>query len=219
MIQSDIIVKTTTQTVAAPQSPVSWNVWDLCYDGYFFMLAILVLALVALGVFAFRAIVISNGARMNALFMQRIRDYVHESEIESADNLCRKTNTPSSRIVWRGLNLLGRPIADISEILNLTADIELTKLGRGNMWLPFTAVASLLFGLFGAVAGTVNKAYCGDTSVESLMTPWVTLLVGLVVAFLAFIAYCIVKSKLKKARLTLKSVVLLFINIISEPAA
>ena len=51
------------------------------------MIPLALLALVCIYIFVERAIVIRAATRTDDTFMKRIRDYIHEGEIESALNL------------------------------------------------------------------------------------------------------------------------------------
>ena len=80
--------------VAAQATQVELSLWDLCLKGGPLMIVIGILSLVCIYIFIERAIVVNRAAREDDTFMQRIRDYIHEGEIESAFNLCKKNNSP-----------------------------------------------------------------------------------------------------------------------------
>ena len=44
----------------------------------------------------------------SGFFTNRIRDYIKTGEIKSAINYCRITNTPSSRMIEKGIMRMGR---------------------------------------------------------------------------------------------------------------
>ena len=70
------------------------SIWNLCVEGGWIMIPIALLALVCIYILIERAIVIRKATRTDDTFMKRIRDYIHEGEIESALNLCRSNQTP-----------------------------------------------------------------------------------------------------------------------------
>lgn len=53
--------------------------------------------------------------------MERIRDYIRTGEIKSAINYCRITNTPSARMIEKGITRMGRPVADVQAAIEIPA--------------------------------------------------------------------------------------------------
>ena len=71
------------------------SLWDLCLQGGPLMIVLAILSVVCIYIFIERAIVVNRAAKEDTTFMKRIRDYIHEGEIESAFNLSRKTAPPT----------------------------------------------------------------------------------------------------------------------------
>ena len=84
--------------------------WSLVMDGGYIMIPLAILLIVAIYVFAERTIAINRASKEDRTFMDRIRDYVHEGDIESAYNLCKKTDTPYARLIHKGLTRIGSPM-------------------------------------------------------------------------------------------------------------
>ncbi len=55
-------------------------------------------------------------------------------EIKSAINYCRITNTPSARMIEKGITRMGRPVADVQAAIENSGNIEVAKLENG---LPY----------------------------------------------------------------------------------
>ena len=62
--------------------------WSLVVDGGYIMIPIAVLLLVAIYIFIERCIVISRASKDDPTFMNRIRDYIHEGDLENAEQWC-----------------------------------------------------------------------------------------------------------------------------------
>lgn len=62
--------------------------------------------------------------------MERIKDYIHEGDIDSALKLCKKTNTPYSRLIAKGISRLGRPMNDVLVAIENVGNIEIAKLEK-----------------------------------------------------------------------------------------
>ena len=68
------------------------------------MIPLIVLSLVSIYIFFERWIALRKATSDDATFMKKIKDYIHEGEIESAENLCKKTDTPYSRLILKGIS-------------------------------------------------------------------------------------------------------------------
>ena len=199
-----------------------WSVWSLCAAGDYFMLPLLLLLLIVIYVFSERIYFIGRAARYNETLVQRIKDYIHENELESADNLCRQEGTPAARLLQTGLGLLGHPIADISTHMKLVAGMEVKKLRSITRWLPFTAAAAPLAGLLGSLLGLLRHVYEAHdiwSSPQELFTPLMTLVVGIIVGLTALCAWQYLLACLNRVKLTLTRVTESFLSILNEPSA
>ena len=66
-------------------------------------------------IFFERLAYIRKAGKEDPLFMERIRDYIRTGEVKSAINYCRITNTPSARMIEKGISRMGRPVADVQD--------------------------------------------------------------------------------------------------------
>ena len=106
------------------------SLWSLVMDGGYIMLPLALLLLLTVYVFTERCVVIGRATREDHTFMNRIRDYVREGDIESAERLCRNTATPYSRLILKGLQRIGRPTQDVLTAIENTGNIEVSNLGK-----------------------------------------------------------------------------------------
>ncbi|MBR3765980.1 MAG: MotA/TolQ/ExbB proton channel family protein, partial [Muribaculaceae bacterium] len=74
------------------------SIWELCLEGGFIMIPLALLSILALYIFIERAITIHKATKYDPSFMNRIKDYVHDGEIESAQNLCKANPSPVARL-------------------------------------------------------------------------------------------------------------------------
>lgn len=233
MIQTDIIAETISRSDSLLQQvqnfanhPLAdatpWNAWTLCQAGEYFMIPLIVLLLIAIYLVIERGIFICGGARLDNTFLQRVKDYVHDNEIESADNLCRKNNTPASRTVAKGLALLGRPMADIYDYMTLHASIEISTLSKNLKTLAFIAAGAPMLGLAGTFIGMLRAAFDmasgNGFSPSALLMPFATFVAGLLIGFVALAAYLFLVSKMNRLKLTLNTTIARFLDILNEPA-
>ena len=90
------------------------TLWQLCVKGGVIMIPLALLAIICIYVFVERLLVVNRASKHDdPTFMKRIKDYIHEGEIESALNLCRNSQTAYSTLIAKGLSRIGRPMQDI----------------------------------------------------------------------------------------------------------
>jgi biopolymer transport protein ExbB len=210
-------------TTTAPEL----SLWNLCLDGGWIMIVLAVLLVVCIYVFIERAIVIGSASRQDDTFMQRIKDYIHEGEIESAENLCRSTNSPYSRLIAKGISRIGRPMSDVLVTIENTGNIEVAALSKGFTWLATIAAAAPMIGFLGTVIGMVESFYAISQSGSSaqigdfaggIYTALVTTVAGLIVGIVAMFAYNFLVGRLNKVMNRLEARTMDFMDLLNEPA-
>ena len=216
-------------TPAAEVTPVvqELSVWELCVEGGFIMIPLALLALISIYIFIERYIVIRKAAREDATFMNRIKDYIHEGELESAQNLCRQTNTPYARLIAKGISRIGRPMNDVLVAIENTGNIEVAALGKGLPWLATTAAGAPMLGFLGTVIGMVqafyNLASAGssaniDVLAGGIYEALVTTVAGLIVGIVALFAYNYLVARINGVMNILESKTMEFMDLLNEPS-
>lgn len=227
MILLDAAITGTPAAIAAVNQQVELSLWDLCLRGGPLMIVLALLSLVCIYIFVERAIVINRAAREDDTFMKRIRDYIHEGEIESAFNLCKKTGTPYARLIAKGISRIGRPVNDILAAVENTGNIEIASLSKGLPWLATTAAGAPMLGFLGTVVGMVQAFYAiaseGNsaniaTFSSGIYTALVTTVAGLVVGVIALFAYNYLVARINSVMNMLESKSMEFMDLLNEPA-
>ncbi|MDR1742805.1 MAG: MotA/TolQ/ExbB proton channel family protein [Dysgonamonadaceae bacterium] len=205
-------------------SPVS--VFDLATKGGWIMLVLLAFLLVTIYVFIERVLVIGKAGKEDDSFMNRIKDYMQEDKIEAALALCRKTDTPSARMVAKGISRLGRPTADIMTTVENAGNIEVAQLEKGIALLASTASIAPMMGFLGTVTGMVrafmSMASAGaNVNITILSTgiyeALITTVGGLIVGIIALFAYNYLTTLVKGIMNKLESRIMEFMDILNEP--
>ncbi len=191
------------------------------------MIPLALLALISIYIFIERSISVSRASRQDASFMQRIKDYIHEGEIESALNLCRQTDSPYSRMIAKGISRIGRPSSEVLVTIENTGNIEVASLNKGLPWLATTAAGAPMLGFLGTVIGMVQAFYAisesGNTAsigdfAGGIYTALVTTVAGLVVGIVALFAYNILVARINKVMNLMEARTMDFMDILNEPA-
>lgn len=201
--------------------------WSLVMDGGYIMIPLAILLLVVIYVFTERCIVINRAARSDKSFMDRIRDCVHDGDIESAFNLCKKTDTPYSRLIAKGLSRIGRPMNDILVAIENTGNIEVARLGKGLPWLSTTAAGAPMLGFLGTVIGMIvaffdlaNAGTQANITVlsDGIYQALVTTVAGLVVGIIALFAYNYLTARINTVMNVMERSTMDFMDLLNEPA-
>ncbi len=203
------------------------NLWDLCLQGGWIMIVLAVLLLISVYILVERAIVVNRASRQDSSFMKRIKDYIHDGEIESARRLCDQTDSPYSRLVAKGISRIGRPMSDVLVTIENTGNLEVAALSKGFSWLATAAAAAPMLGFLGTVIGMVQSFYTIAASGSSaeigafaggIYTALVTTVAGLIVGIIALFAYNYLVARVNKVMNLMEARTMDFMDLLNEPA-
>ena len=202
------------------------NVIDLAFKGGWIMVVLLLLSLMAIYIFVQR-LIIRRAGKEDETFMNRIKDYIHEGKVDSALNLCRSTNTPSARMIEKGITRLGRPMNDVLVAIENVGNLEIAKLEKGFPLIATTAAGAPMLGFLGTVTGMVraffDMANAGTNVDVSLLSggiyeALVTTVGGLVVGIITLFAYNYLVSQVDNVVNKMEARTMEFMDLLNEPA-
>lgn len=203
------------------------SVWDLTMCGGWIMIPLAILSLVCIYIFVERCMVLRRAQKEDNSFMDRIREYIHDGEIESARRLCAKTDTPYARLIGKGISRIGRPMNDVLVTIENTGNIEVATLEKGLPWLATTAAGGPMIGFLGTVIGMVdaffNLASAGSSAniavlADGIYAALVTTVAGLIVGIIALFAYNYLVARINKVMNALEAKTMEFMDLLNEPA-
>ncbi len=192
------------------------------------MIPLALLLLLCVYVFVERSLVISRASKEDENFMQRIKGYIHEGEIESALNLCHNANTPYARLIEKGISRIGRPMNDVLVAIEHTGNLEVAGLSRGLPWLATTAAGAPMIGFLGTVIGMVEAFYAIaqsgssatiDSFASGIYAALVTTVAGLIVGIIALFAYNWLVARINKIMNLMEARTMDFMDLLNEPVA
>ncbi len=210
------------QNAASPEL----TLLDFAIKGGWVMIPIILLSLVAAYIFFERYFVIRKAAREDINFMNRIKDYIHDGKVDAALGLCRSTDSPSARMIEKGVGRLGRPLQDISTAIENVGKLEISKLERGFPTLATITGAEPMLGFLGTVIGMVQSFYAmsqaGNNIEVSLLsdgiyTALITTVAGLIVGILGYFGYNTLVVRVEKVVFNLEATLTEFMDILNEP--
>lgn len=211
---------------AVEQEPI--NLLKMAQYGGWIMIVLAVLLAWAVYLFAERLVVLHKAQKEDRSFMDRIKDYIHEGKLDSALNLCKQTNTPSSRMVEKGITRIGRPMQDVMVAIENVGNLEVATLEKNLVILATIGAVGPMIGFLGTVMGMVNVFYnmAGTNSgvielsalSEGMYQAMVTTVAGLVVGILCIFAYNFLVSRIDRVVRQLEGRTMEFLDLLNEPA-
>ena len=221
-------INAVSAVVELPETPIKeakMNILDLAVKGGWIMIPIILLFAIAVAVFVERYLVIRKASTADESFMERIKDYIHEGNIKSAEKLCQKTNTPYARIIGKGIQRLGRPMNDIQVAIENAGTIEVAKLEKGFFWVATTAAIAPMIGFLGTVTGMIRAFFDmanAGSSVDivilsgGIYEALVTTVAGLSVGIPALLAYNYLTAKVDGVINKMETHVMDFMDLLNE---
>jgi biopolymer transport protein ExbB len=224
MILANILLQGTAATPAAEEA--SMSLADLYMAGGWVIVIITLLSFIALYIFIERVLVIRKASKVDANFMNRIKDYMYEGKVEAALQLCRKTDSPQARMVEKGITRLGRPLADVTAAIENVGRLEIHKLEKRFPTLATIAGAAPLVGFFGTVIGMIKAFYEMSLAGNSLdistlsggiYVALITTVGGLILGILAYFGYNLLVVRVENVVFQLETTSTEFLDILNEP--
>jgi biopolymer transport protein ExbB len=203
----------------------SLSILDLVVKGGPIMLPLLILFLGALYLFIERYLNIRRASRPDKTFMNQIQTLVESGRVEDARMLCKEKDTPTSRVLEKGLRKLGRPIDDIEKALESAGKLEVYKLENNLTILSSIAAIAPMFGFVGTIYGVIiifhdiqaaNNIEIGIVA-GGLYKKMITSASGLIVGIIAYIFYHYLLLKIDKEIYKMEANAIEFLDLLQEP--
>ncbi|MCP4052857.1 MULTISPECIES: MotA/TolQ/ExbB proton channel family protein [unclassified Mesoflavibacter] len=192
------------------------------------IIAVLILMLIfTLYIYFERILTIKEASKIDANFMNQIKDYVSNGKIDSAQNLCSTVNSPVSRLISKGVSRIGKPLEDINTAIENAGRLEIYNLEKNVSVLATISGAAPMIGFLGTVIGMIlsifeiaNSGGSIDikTLADGLYTAMTTTVAGLIVGIVAYIAYNHLVVKTDKVVYQMEANSLEFLDLLNEPS-
>ena len=225
-----ILQAATNVATTAAETPVvqeKMNLWTMATYGGPIMIVLALMLAFAVYMLIERLVTLKTALKEDNSFMNRIKDYIYDGKIDAAVKLCRDTNTPTSRMVEKGLSRLGRPMSDVLVAIENVGNLEIANLEKGLVIMASISGGAPMIGFLGTVTGMVTTFYnmslnnsgtiqLSDLSV-GMYQAMVTTIGGLIVGILAYFAYNILVAKITSLVVQLEAKTTEFMDILNEP--
>src|SRR5690242_5433300 len=132
------------------------SLFDLLKLGGWVMIPLMLLLVITIFVFFERLIAIRKASNIDSNFMNIIRDHIISGNVSAARSFAKNTNNPVARIIDKGIQRIGKPIASIKESMDNVGQLEMYNLEKNLPVLSFISKAAPIFGFVGTLIGLMQ---------------------------------------------------------------
>ncbi len=195
--------------------------------GQIIIFVLFILLFVAVYIYFERLFAIKAASKMDANFMNQIRDHVAKGNIQGAKMLCTQNHNPVSQLTAKGLSRIGSPLEDINTAIENAGRLEVYKLEKNVSVLATIAGAAPMIGFLGTVIGMVLAFHALATSsgqaemgtlAEGIYTAMTTTVAGLIVGIIAYMGYNHLVVRTDKVVHQMEATAVDFLDMLNEPA-
>jgi len=185
-----------------------------------------ILLIVAIYIYFERLFTIKAASKVDANFMNQIKDHVSNGKIESAQLLCAQLNSPVSRLIAKGIKRIGKPLEDINTAIENAGRLEVYELEKNVSVLATISGAAPMIGFLGTVIGMILSIFeiansGGQIDIkllaDGLYTAMTTTVGGLIVGIVAYIAYNHLVVRTNKVVYQMEANSVEFLDHLNEP--
>lgn len=206
--------------------PEEMSLWSMAVKGGWIMVVLGLLSLLCFYILFERNYVIRKAGKEDPMFMDKIKDYILAGEIKAAFSYCRSVNTPSARMIEKGISRLGRPVSDVQAAIENVGNIEVAKLEKGLTIMATIAGGAPMIGFLGTVTGMVRAffemANAGNNIDITLLSggiyeAMITTVGGLIVGIIAMFAYNYLVTLVDGVVNKMEAKTMAFMDLLNEP--
>jgi biopolymer transport protein ExbB len=222
-VATDTIQK--LSTTAAADAVKKINLWELVAQGGVLMIPLAILLAAAIYFFIERLIAIRKASRIEANFMNIIRDNIVSGNLSAARNLAKNTDHPVARIIDKGIQRIGKPIDAIEKSMENVGRLEMYKMERNVNILSTIAGMAPKFGFLGTIIGMIQLFFSINatgkfelnTIAGGIYVKMITSATGLIIGLLAYVGYQYLNAQIEKTANKMESASADFLDMLQEP--
>ena len=185
-----------------------------------------VLLAVSLYIYFERFFAIKAASKVDKNFMNQIKDYISNGKLEAASTLCTKTNSPTARLIEKGISRIGKPLEDINKAIENAGKLEVYQLEKNVSVIATIAGAAPMIGFLGTVIGMIVAIHeianaGGQIDIkllsDGLYTAMTTTVAGLIVGIIAYISFNHIVVRTDKVMYQMEAKTVEFLDLLNEP--
>ena len=190
------------------------------------MIPLAICSVIAIYIFVERLLTVNKANVSSDAFMGRVKELVLRGDINGAKVLCSQHDTPTARMIEKGVSRIGSPLKTIEASIENVGKIEVFRLEKNLSVLATIAGAAPMIGFLGTVIGMVNAFIAiaqeeGSVSpkllADGIYTAMVTTVAGLVVGIIAYLGYNFLVTRVSKVIHKMEYSSIEFIDLLQEP--
>lgn len=194
--------------------------------GLIIMLVLAAMSIYAVYIFVERLLALQRASKNDPTFLNKVKELLNEGNIEEAKNLCTRTDSPSARMLEKGISRIGKPVDIVASTIDNTGKLEISRLEQRLSFLATAAGAAPMIGFLGTTVGMV-KTFNAMKNLDSLdlgtiapgiMTAMVTTVAGLIVGIIAYMGYNFLVSKISKVVYRMENDAMEFMDLLHKPS-
>jgi len=224
------VAKPTQELLENTSQEKSLSIYKLIMDGGLggqIIIGILfVLLAMALYIYFERFFAIKAASKVDKNFMNQIKEQVSQGNLESAKMLCSQNNSPTGRLIEKGISRIGKPLEDINTAIENAGKLEIYNLEKNVSVLATISGAAPMLGFLGTVIGMIVAIHQianagGQIDIkmlsDGLYTAMTTTVAGLIVGIIAYVAYNHLVVRTDKVVYQMEATSLEFLDLLNEP--
>jgi biopolymer transport protein ExbB len=185
-----------------------------------------VLLAVSLYIYFERFFAIKAASKVDKNFMNQIKDNISDGKLDAATDLCKKTNSPTARLIEKGISRIGKPLDDINKAIENAGKLEVYQLERNVSVIATIAGAAPMIGFLGTVIGMIVAIHeianaGGQIDIkllsDGLYTAMTTTVAGLIVGIIAYVTYNHIVVRTDKVMYQMEAKTVEFLDLLNEP--
>ena len=194
--------------------------------GFIIICLLFVLLIIALYIYFERFFAVKAASKVDVNFMNQIKDYVSEGKLDAATDLCKNTDSPTARLVGKGISRIGKPLEDIDKAIENSGKLEIYQLEKNVSVLATISGAAPMIGFLGTVIGMIVAIHeianaGGQIDIkllsDGLYTAMTTTVAGLVVGIISYITYNHIVVRIDKVVYKMEATSVEFLDLLNEP--
>jgi len=216
--------------IASPAGVVEKSLWEIVQDsngsgGWIINIWLTLMLGYVIFIFVERFLALSKASKEDSNFFAKVKDFILTGKIDDAKAYCSKSNSPSAKMIEKGLSRLGKPLDNIATSIENTGKLEIMRLEQRLSFLATASGAAPMLGFLGTVLGMVGVFIDlgNETSLSvkviapGIMTAMITTVFGLIVGIVSFIGYNYLVGRIGKLVYKMEITALEFMDLLNEP--
>ena len=213
-----------------PPQNKTLSIYDLILEGgvggQIIIGILLLLLIISIYIYLERLFAIKAAKKIDKNFMNQIKDYILNNNIEAAKYICLQNDIPVSNLIRAGISRIGKPLEDINFAIENTGKLEIYKLEKNISIIATISGAAPMIGFLGTVIGMIISIHQIANSggqidikllADGLYTAMTTTVGGLIVGIISYVSYNHLVVKTNKIVYEMEAKSVEFLDLLNEP--